>query len=288
MAEILYGAPVADAIRERSKKESEALGREGVRPCLALVRIGDRADTASYAAGLKKNAPKSGVLIRSIGLPEDTSAEEAARLLEDLNSDPAVHGILLLLPLPAGLDADALRNRIAPEKDVDGATDLSQAGVFEGKDLGFAPATPRAVMEILHYYRIPVAGKRAVVIGRSPVVGRPLAMMLLRENATVTVCHSRTADLAAAVRDAEIVIAALGKPEAVGAGILGKDQILVDVGIHRKEDGTLCGDADRAQAELSVRALTPVPGGVGAVTTAVLLQNVLEAASRQLKYRREG
>ena len=280
MAEILFGAPVAAAIRERSKTESDALRAAGIVPCLAVVRIGDRPDTASYAAGLEKGAPKSGVEIRRIELPETVPQEEAVRILDDLGRDPSVHGILLLSPLPKHLDADLLRNRIAPEKDADCASDLSLAGVFSKNGTGPAPATARAVMEILKFYGIAVEGKRAAVIGRSQVVGRPLAMLLLRGNATVTICHSRTPDLGAVLREADIVVAALGRPEAIGAAVLGEGQVIVDVGIHRKEDGHLCGDVDQAEAAPLARAITPVPGGVGAVTSAVLLRQVVESAAR--------
>lgn len=280
MAELLSGAPVAAALREKSLMQAEILRQRGIIPCLAILCIGERPDAVSYAASLTKNAPKSGVETRLEEWPESISQGEALARILRLNQDPAVHGILLLRPLPAHLDEDALCQAIAPEKDADCATDLSLAGVFAGKKLGFPPATPQAVMEMLHHYGIPLAGKKAVVLGRSLVVGRPLAMMLMAENATVTLCHSRTPDPAAYTRQADIIIAALGKPEAVGAAWLGEKQVIIDVGIHRKEDGSLCGDVHFAVAEPLAAAITPVPGGVGAVTTAVLLQHVAEAASR--------
>lgn len=280
MAELLSGAPVAAALREKSLMQAEILRQRGITPCLAILCIGERPDAVSYAASLTKNAPKSGVETRLEEWPESISQGEALARILRLNQDPAVHGILLLRPLPAHLDEDALCQAIAPEKDADCATDLSLAGVFAGKKLGFPPATPQAVMEMLHHYGIPLAGKKAVVLGRSLVVGRPLAMMLMAENATVTLCHSRTPDPAAYTRQADIIIAALGKPEAVGAAWLGEKQVIIDVGIHRKEDGSLCGDVHFAVAEPLAAAITPVPGGVGAVTTAMLLQHVAEAASR--------
>lgn len=280
MAELLSGAPVAAALREKSLMQAEILRQRGITPCLAILCIGERPDAVSYAASLTKNAPKSGVETRLEEWPESISQGEALARILRLNQDPAVHGILLLRPLPAHLDEDALCQAIAPEKDADCATDLSLAGVFAGKKLGFPPATPQAVMEMLHHYGIPLAGKKAVVLGRSLVVGRPLAMMLMAENATVTLCHSRTPDPTAYTRQADIIIAALGKPEAVGAAWLGDKQVIIDVGIHRKEDGSLCGDVHFAVAEPLAAAITPVPGGVGAVTTAVLLQHVAEAASR--------
>ena len=279
MAQLLSGAPVAAAIRERSKTEAENLRRQGISPCLAVLRIGERPDTASYARSLVNNAPKSGVEARLIELPESLGQGEALARIRSLNQDGTVHGILLLRPLPAHLEEDALCQAIAPEKDVDCATDLSLAGVFAGKTLGFPPATPRAVMELLRYYQIPLAGKKAVVLGRSLVVGRPLAMLLLQAHATVSICHSKTEDLAAYTRQADIIVAAMGKARAVGAELLGQDQIIIDVGIHRSEDGSLCGDVDFAAAEPLAAAITPVPGGVGAVTTALLLQQVIEAAA---------
>lgn len=281
MALLLSGGPVAAAIRERSKKQADILGQAGITPCLALVCVGERPDALSYAGSLTKNASNSGVSARLEALPESISQGEAAARLRLLNQDPAVHGILLLRPLPSHLDENALCQLIAPEKDVDCATDLSLAGVFTDKALGFPPATPRAVMEILHHYNIPLKGKKAVVLGRSLVVGRPLAMMLMGENATVTLCHSQTEDLTVYTRQADIIVAALGKARALGADKLGRQQILIDVGIHRTEEG-LCGDIDFAQAEPLAAAITPVPGGVGAVTTAVLLQQVVEAAARTL------
>ena len=279
MAILLSGAPVAAALREKSLMQAEVLRRQGISPCLAILCIGDRPDAASYAASLIKNAPKSGVETRLEEWPESISQGEALARILRLNQDPAVHGILLLRPLPPHLNEEALCQAIAPEKDVDCATDLSLAGVFAGKKLGFPPATPRAVMEILRFYNIPLAGKKAVVLGRSLVVGRPLAMMLMAEDATVTLCHSRTADPAAYTRQADILIAAMGRPEAAGAAWLGEKQVIIDVGIHRKEDGSLCGDVHFAEAEPLAAAITPVPGGVGAVTTAVLLGHVVEAAA---------
>ena len=274
---------MAQAIQRDNLMESERLGREGITPLLALLRIGERADTDSYAKSLEKNALKSGVAVRRQDLPADLSQEEAEQALEALNRDESVHGILLLRPLPPQLSEEALCRRIAPSKDVDGASPLSLAGIFGAGEEGFAPATPRAVMEILRYYGIPLRGKHAVIVGRSLVVGRPLAMMLLARDATVTICHSRTENLAEHTRRADLLVAAMGRPEAMGEAHLGTHQVILDVGIHRKEDGSLCGDVYFPQAEPLAAAITPVPGGVGAVTTAVLLRQVLEAARRNIR-----
>ena len=286
MTQLLSGAPVAEKIREKSRQESERLKSSGITPLLAVLRIGDKADTASYAASLEKNAPKSGVAIRRCELPGDISAEKAAAAIRELNEDPGVSGILLLRPLPPHLPEEELCGLIAPEKDVDCATDISLAGVFSGRELGFAPATPLAVMKMLDYYQIPLEGKKAVVLGRSLVVGRPLAMMLMERHATVTICHSRTGDISEYTRGADIVVAALGKPEALGAGALGEGQVIIDVGIHRKPDGHLCGDVDFAAVSEHAAAITPVPGGVGAVTTAVMLEQVVRAALRSKKQKK--
>ncbi|MBR6704181.1 MAG: bifunctional 5,10-methylenetetrahydrofolate dehydrogenase/5,10-methenyltetrahydrofolate cyclohydrolase [Lachnospiraceae bacterium] len=280
MEHILKGAPVAAAIKARTKEQADALAARGIFPTLAVLEVGERADNAAYLRGIQKNAGSCGIEVRHVTLPEDASQNEAEAVLQSLNADASVHGILLLRPLPKQIDEAALCGMIAPEKDADCATDLSLAGVFAGKKLGFAPCTAQAVVEILKFYGAELAGARCAVVGRSLVVGRPLAMLLLNENATVTLCHSKTKDLPAATRGADIVVAALGKAKALGGEHFGENQILIDVGIHRTEEGTLCGDVDFAAAEPKAAAITPVPGGVGAVTTAVLLSHVAQAAGK--------
>ena len=282
MEHILKGAPVAAAIKARTKEQADALAARGILPTLAVLEIGERADNAAYLRGIRKNAGSCGIEVRHLTLPEDVSQAGAEEALKALNEDASVHGILLLRPLPKQIDEAALCGMIAPEKDADCATDLSLAGVFAGKKLGFAPCTAQAVMEILKFYGAELAGARCAVVGRSLVVGRPLAMLLLHENATVTLCHSKTKDLPAVTRSADIVVAALGKAEALGGEHFGENQILIDVGIHRLEDGTLCGDIDFAAAEPKAAAITPVPGGVGAVTSAVLLSHVAQAAEKNI------
>ena len=281
MEHLLKGAPVAAAIRERTAKEANRLKEAGIVPVIAVLELGERADNAAYLKGIQKNAGLCDISLRHMRLPETASYAQTEEALEALNRDPAVHGILILRPLPPQIDEAKLCSRIVPEKDVDCATDLSLAGVFEGKALGFAPCTAQAVMEILRFYEVPLSGKKCTVVGRSLVVGRPLAMMLLAENATVTVCHSKTKDLPAITRASDLVVAAIGKAAALGANCFAEGQVLIDVGIHRLLDGSLSGDIDFAAAEPLVEAITPVPGGVGAVTTAVLLAHVVQAASRQ-------
>ena len=286
MEHILIGAPVAAAIKARTKEQADALAVRGIFPTLAVLEVGERADNAAYLRGIQKNAGSCGIEVRHVTLPEDASQNEAEAVLQSLNADVSIHGILLLRPLPKQIDEAALCGMIAPEKDADCATDLSLAGVFAGKKLGFAPCTAQAVVEILKLYGAELAGARCAVVGRSLVVGRPLAMLLLNENATVTLCHSKTKDLPAATRGADIVVAALGKAKALGGEHFGENQILIDVGIHRTEEGTLCGDVDFAAAEPKAAAITPVPGGVGAVTTAVLLSHVAQAAGKTSEERK--
>lgn len=282
MAELLKGAPVAAALGEKTAALVENLRQKGIAPTLAILRVGAREDDLSYERGAVKRCAAAGIEIRSVPLPETVTQAEYMAALNGLNTDPSVHGILMLRPLPAHLDEEAARKALAPEKDVDGVTDGSLAGVFTGSRVGFPPCTAQAVMEILYHYGVDLQGKTAAVIGRSLVVGRPAAMLLMEKGATVTICHSRTADVPAASKQADIVVAALGKKRSLGANCFAPGQTVIDVGIHfNAETGKLCGDVIQEEAEAIVSALTPVPGGVGAVTTAVLVSHVAEAAARQ-------
>ena len=282
-ATILKGAPVAAALAEKSAALTAALKEKGTQPTLAILRIGQRDDDLSYERGAMKRCAAAGVEVRSVVLPESVTQQELMDRLEDLNQNESIHGILLLRPLPRHLDEEAARRALAPEKDVDGITDGSLAGVFTGSGRGFAPCTAQAVLEALQYYNIPIAGKKAVVMGRSLVVGRPAAMLLMQKNATVTVCHSRSENVPEITRSADILVVAAGKMGAVGAAYLRPGQVVIDVGIHFNEaTGKLCGDVNFAEAEPLAAALTPVPGGLGAVTTAVLVNHVVEAACRSL------
>ena len=283
VALILKGAPVAAAMTEKMKTRSDALRARGIVPTLAILRVGARDDDLSYERGAMKRAEKAGIDVRNEVLPADADEGTFFGTLEKLNNDPGVHGILMFRPLPKHLDGEKARKMLAPAKDVDGCTDGSLAGVFTNTRLGFPPCTAEAAMEILHYYNIPVSGKKAAVIGRSLVIGRPVAMMLMHENATVTICHTRTPDVPAVTREADIVIAASGQMRSVGAEYLAAGQTVVDVGIGWSEElQKLCGDVRFEEAEELVAALTPVPGGVGAVTTAVLCRHVIEAAERSM------
>ena len=282
MAELLKGAPVAAALAEKTAADAETLKARGIVPTLAILRVGAREDDLSYERGAVKRCAAAGIEVRSVVLPENVEQAALMDALSTLNRDESVHGILMFRPLPAHLDEEAARKALDPAKDVDGVTDGSLAGVFTGSHEGFSPGTAQAVVEILKHYGIPLKGKTAAVIGRSLVVGRPAAMLLMEQGATVTVCHSKTTDTAAVTRQADVVVAAAGQMRAFGAGYFTPGQVVIDVGIHFNEStGKLCGDVRQEEAEPIVSALTPVPGGVGAVTTAVLVSHVTEAALRQ-------
>ena len=280
MAELLKGAPVARALTEELAARCAALRERGVVPTSAIVRVGEREDDLSYERGALKRCEKVGIEARRVLLPADVSQDELLAAIEDINTDSSVHGCLMFRPLPKQFDDRTVRAALAPEKDIDGITDGSLAGVFTNTALGYPPCTAQACLEILKFYGIPLSGRRAVVVGRSLVVGKPAAMMLDRENATVTLCNSRTRDLPEVCREADIVVVAMGKAGAVGAEHLREGQVVVDVGIHVNEEGKLCGDVRFGEAEPLVEAITPVPGGVGTVTTSVLVSHVVEAAEK--------
>lgn len=245
-----------------------------------MLRVGEREDDLAYERGATKRCEKVGVAVRHVTLTEDITQAELSEEIRRLNSDESVHGVLMFMPLPGHLDGAAARRSLSPEKDVDGITDGSLTGVFTGSREGFAPCTAQACIEILDFYGVDCTGKRAVVIGRSLVVGKPVSMLLLARNATVTVCHTRTVDLTTVTKAAEILIAAAGKAGTVRAEHFAEGQILIDVGINFV-DGQMCGDADFEAAQARCKAVTPVPGGVGTVTTSVLVSHVVEAAERQ-------
>lgn len=280
MAELLKGAPVAEAINERSAELLNRLKARGITPTLAMLRVGEREDDIAYENGAAKRCEKVGVQVRRVTLPENVSQNELEEEIRRLNEETDVHGVLMFMPLPKQLDSAAARRILSPAKDVDGITDGSLAGVFTGSGEGFAPCTAQACIEILDHYGIDCKGKRAVVVGRSLVVGKPVSMLLLAKNATVTLCHTRTVDLPHEAQNAEILIAAAGKAGTVRAEHLRDGQIVIDVGINFI-DGRMCGDVDFAAAEQLSLSLTPVPGGVGTVTTSVLVSHVVEAARRQ-------
>ncbi len=281
MATILKGAPVVAAMNEHNAALCEQLKAKGVLPTLAVVRVGEREDDLSYERGVMTRCGKVGVEVKQYLLPADAQQEQLLEVIRQINKDDSIHGCLLFRPLPKQFDDTTVRAALAPEKDIDGITDASLAGVFTNTELGYPPCTAQACLEILKYYGVPLSGKRAVVVGRSLVVGKPAAMMLDRENATVTLCNSRTRDLPAVCKEADVVVVAMGRMGAVGADCLRAGQTVVDVGIHVNEEGRLCGDVQFAAAEPVVDAITPVPGGVGAVTTSVLVGHVVAAAAKK-------
>ncbi|MGE4353706.1 MAG: bifunctional 5,10-methylenetetrahydrofolate dehydrogenase/5,10-methenyltetrahydrofolate cyclohydrolase [Oscillospiraceae bacterium] len=281
MATLFKGAEVNADLNARIMKDVEALKAHGITPTLAIVRVGERPDDLSYERGAIKRAETLGVAVEKFLLPVDVSQEEILELIQKINKDGAIHGVLLFRPLPKHLDENLICNTLAPEKDIDGITDLSNAGIFTGKALGFPPCTPSACMEILDHYGIDCKGKKAVVIGRSLVVGKPAAMMLIKKNATVTICHTRTVDMPSVCREADILIVAAGKAGVVGADYVSPGQIVIDVGINwNEEQKKLCGDVNFEAVEPIVEAITPVPGGVGTVTTSILISHVVEAAKK--------
>lgn len=282
MAEILKGAPVAAALSERLFLRIQALKEKGVEPCLAVVRVGVRDEDLAYERGIEKRCEKLGVCLVRRVLDENASQEELLSVIDSVNKDNSVQGCLMMRPLPKHMDEDLCRNALSCEKDIDGITDSSLAGVFTGSGKGFPPCTAAACIEILDHYGVDLAGKNAVVVGRSLVVGKPLAMLLMARNATVTVCHTRTQDLAAECRRGDILLAAAGRAGVIKKGAFASGQVIIDVGINSDGNGGLVGDVDTDAAMEIAAAVTPVPGGVGAVTTTVLVKHLVEAAERSL------
>ncbi len=282
MARLLKGKDVVEALNEKLIAEVKDLKEKGIIPTLAILRVGERPDDLSYERGAIKRCELIGVAVKVVSLPADISENDFFDALEKLNDDINIHGILMFRPLPKHIDGEKARKMLKASKDVDGCTDLSLAGVFINTNIGFAPCTAEAAMEILRFYNIPVAGKNVAVIGRSLVIGRPVAMLLMHENATVTICHTKTKDVPSITKNADIVVVASGQMESVGANYLRQGQTVIDVGISwNDEKGKLCGDVKFDEAEALVDAITPVPGGVGGVTTSILVKHVVEAAKRQ-------
>lgn len=279
MAQLMKGAPVAAAMTEQMAARTERLKQAGMTPTLCILHLGERPGDLVYERSAMKRCGKVGIDVREIVLPEGCTRERLLETIEQVNRDGAIHGLLMMRPLPVREDEDAARALLAPEKDVDGITAIAQSKVFTGAGAGYPPCTAQAVIEILDHYGVELAGRRAAVIGRSLVVGRPVAMMLMARDATVTLCHTRTEDLPEFCRQADILVSAAGRAGLVTGAFTRPGQVIVDVGINVRA-GKLCGDVDFAAAEPLVGAITPVPGGVGAVTTAVLAAHVVQAAEK--------
>lgn len=271
----LRGKKVSDGIKEYVSKELETLSFV---PKLAIVRVGENPDDMSYERGATKKLKSFGLDVASYVFPQDISDEAFKKAFKDINEDDEVTGILLLRPLPHTINEKDIENMIDPKKDLDGISPINIAKVFAGDTTGFSPCTAEAVIEVLKAYDIELTGKRVTVVGRSMVVGKPVSMLLLKENATVTMTHTRTADLKKTCSDAEIVIAAAGRAKMLNSDYCGQDAVMIDVGINVDENGKLCGDVDYATLDGKASAATPVPGGVGTVTTAVLAKHLIQAA----------
>lgn len=271
----LRGKKVSDGIKEYVSKELETLTFV---PKLAIVRVGENPDDMSYERGATKKLKSFGLDVASYVFPQDISDEDFKKAFKDINEDDEVTGILLLRPLPRTINEKDIENMIDPKKDLDGISPINIAKVFAGDTTGFSPCTAEAVIEVLKAYDIELTGKRVTVVGRSMVVGKPVSMLLLKENATVTMTHTKTVDLRKTCSDAEIVIAATGRAKMLNSDYCGQDAVMIDVGINVDENGKLCGDVDYATLDGKASAATPVPGGVGTVTTAVLAKHLIQAA----------
>ena len=283
MAELLRGLPVAQAISERLATRVKALKDAGTEPTLAMVRVGAREDDLSYERGATKRCDAVGIRVRTYHLDADCTQDELMAVIDEVNRDESVHGCLMFRPLPPSLDEAAACAALEVAKDVDCVTQASLFGVFAGRDVGFAPCTAEACLALLEHYGYELEGAEVAVVGRSLVIGKPVSMMLQARNATVTMCHTRTRDLASVCRRADVVVVAAGHAGTLRGDAVREGQVIVDVGINWDEQaGRLCGDVAFDEVEPQVAAITPVPGGVGSVTTAILAKHVVEAAERRV------
>lgn len=282
MGEIIKGKPVGDALSEVLKGECEALVKDGIQPKLAILRVGAKPNDLSYEKGALKKCDTIGITAEVTELPEETTQEQYIEALEKLNKDSSVHGILTFRPLPKGIDEEVIKNVIDPEKDVDCFSPMNTAKLMEGDKTGFPPCTPTAVVEILKHYNVPLKGANVVVLGRSMVVGKPVSMLLLGENATVTICHSKTVDLPKVCANADVLVAGVGRARMVTADYVKEGAVVIDVGINAKpEGGGICGDVDTDDVVGKASMVTPVPAGVGSVTTSILAKHVIKACKQQ-------
>lgn len=281
MYKIISGKEVSEAVKLRVADEVKELKANGIEPCLAVILVGDDPASRVYVNNKKKGCEQTGMNSFEYALPEETTTDELIALIEKLNGEKDVHGILCQLPVPEHIDEEKVLNAISPDKDVDAFHPVNCGKVMTG-DYTFAPCTPAGMVEMLKYYNIPIAGKHCVIIGRSNIVGKPMAMLMLKENATVTVCHSRTQNLAEITKQADILVAAVGRPKFVTPDMVKDGAVVLDVGINRMEDGKLCGDVDFDAVCEKTSYITPVPGGVGPMTITMLLKNTLAAAEKTL------
>lgn len=280
MGQLIKGKPVADAITLEVIKEAEKIKQNGVFPKLKIVRVGEREDDLAYERAAVKRMSACGILCEVLSLPLDISQEKFIEELKKVDEDKTVHGILLFRPLPKQINENIVKFIISPEKDIDCFNPVNVAKVFEGDETGFPPCTPSAAMEILKFYDVNLKGSEAVVVGRSMVVGKPMAMLLLKENATVTVCHSKTKNLAEVAGRADILVAAIGKSNMISEDFVKDGAVVIDVGINVNEDGNITGDVNTQDCLEKASLITPVPAGVGSVTTAVLAKHVIKACKQ--------
>ena len=280
MAKLINGKEVSLAVQERIRKETEALKEKGITPGLAVVIVGDDPASRTYVNNKKKACERVGFHSEEYALPATTTQEELLALVKELNQRPEINGILVQSPLPKGLDEKMIVENIDPNKDVDAFHAVNVGKIMIG-DFSFLPCTPAGVIELLDYEGIDIAGKECVVLGRSNIVGKPMAMLLLHRNGTVTICHSRTKNLQEVCSRADILVAAVGKPGFVTGDMVKEGAVVIDVGINRNAEGKLCGDVDFDSVAPKAAYLTPVPGGFGPMTIAMLMQNTLTAAKEQ-------
>lgn len=279
--QIIKGKPVADQISENLIKEVNELVKEGINPKLAIVRVGAKGNDLAYERGALKRCQTIGIETEVIELSEDITQEEYEKALRNLNENKDIHGILCFRPLPKQLNEEEIKYVISPEKDVDCFSPINSAKIMEGDTSGFPPCTPTAVVEILKHYNVELQGANVAVLGRSMVVGKPTAMLLLNENATVTICHSRTKNLEKVTSEADILIAAVGRAKMIKENFIKKGAVVIDVGINVDEDGKLCGDVDTSAVFDKASMITPVPAGVGSVTSSILAKHVVKACKAQ-------
>ncbi|EDU37644.1 tetrahydrofolate dehydrogenase/cyclohydrolase, NAD(P)-binding domain protein [Clostridium sporogenes ATCC 15579] len=280
MTKILYGNEVALKIREDLKLRIDKLKEKNIIPKLAILRMGNKQDDIAYERSIIKSCEKLNIETKVEELKEDILEEDFLKLMERLNNEKDIHGILVFRPYPKHLNENVINSSIALNKDVDCMHPLNLERIFEGDLDGFMPCTPEAVIEILKYYDIDLKGKNIVIINRSMVVGKPLSMMALSHNATVTICHSKTIDLPSITKKADIVVTAIGKAKLIEEEYFNENSIVIDVSINVDENGKLCGDVDFENVKEKVGAITPVPKGVGSVTTTLLLKHIVEAAEK--------
>lgn len=284
MSIILSAKPVVQAMKNQLQEEVSQLKAAGVTPTLGIIRVGNRPDDVYYENSIIKNCQSIGIESKTYTLDLEIEMEAFTNVLRQVNEDPSVHGILIFRPLPKQLDENVIKYIIDPDKDIDCMSPLNMAKVFEGDMRGLVPCTPAAVMETLKHFDIKLQGANVVIMGRSLVVGKPLSMMLLQENATVTICHSKTKDLEGISKQADIIVAAMGKAKLVNGNYVTAQSVVIDVGINDAGDGKICGDVDYDDVVDRVESITPVPGGIGSVTTTILLKHVVIACKGKLNH----